>query len=81
MRKVNRLFRMLRGPWGTGKFGKMMAEARDHLIKLIEPHLNCLEQHIINAIQADLILFTWVSSDEKAVTNTLVETTTLHSTS
>jgi len=36
MRKVNRLFRMLRGPWGTGKFGKMMAEARGHLIKLIE---------------------------------------------
>ena len=39
MRKVNRLYRMLRGPWGTGKFGKMMAEARDHLIKLLEPHL------------------------------------------
>ena len=45
MRKVNRLFRMLRGPWGSGKFGKIHAEARQHLIKLLATSLHGI-QHV-----------------------------------
>jgi hypothetical protein len=36
LRKINRLFRVLRGPWHTCKFGKTILEARQHLIRQLE---------------------------------------------
>ena len=33
MRRISRLFRALRGPWHTCKFGKIILEARQHLVR------------------------------------------------
>lgn len=36
LRRLNRLFRVLRGPWASNKFGKIIQDARCQLIDLIE---------------------------------------------
>ena len=36
MRRLNRLFRVLRGPWGTSPFGTLIQDARKQLIRLLE---------------------------------------------
>ena len=36
LRRLNRLFRCLRGPWPSNKFGKIIQDARLHLIDLLE---------------------------------------------
>ena len=36
LRRLNRLFRCLRGPWASNKFGKIIQDARLHLIDLLE---------------------------------------------
>ena len=36
LRKISRFFRVLRGPWHTCKFGKIILEARQHLTRLLE---------------------------------------------
>ena len=36
MRRLNRLFRVLRGPWGTSRFGSSIQDARKQLISLLE---------------------------------------------
>ena len=46
LRRLNRLFRVLRGPWHTCRFGKMIAEARVHLTKQLEAN---------NAAASDLV--------------------------
>lgn len=46
LRKINRLFRMLRGPWNTGKFGRWLAEARGHLLKQLENNNEAANQFV-----------------------------------
>ena len=36
MRRMSRLFRMLRGPWGQQRFGKTIAESKQHLIRWLD---------------------------------------------
>lgn len=36
MRRISRLFRVLRGPWGTSRFGTLIQDARKKLIRLLE---------------------------------------------
>ena len=36
LRRINRLFRVLRGPWSQSKFGRIIQDARKHLIELLE---------------------------------------------
>lgn len=36
LRRLNRPFRCLRGPWASNKFGKIIQDARLHLIDLLE---------------------------------------------
>lgn len=36
MRRISRLFRVLRGPWNTSRFGMLIQDARKKLIRLLQ---------------------------------------------
>ena len=51
MRKMQKLYRHTRGPYKTSKFGKLVSEARDGLIAVLQKHP---EHHILDPWMAGM---------------------------